>query len=118
MKLAKVSAAGIANSPLIKHISTMAKSETYRSALTGRLVPAPATKSNKITVRDAQGFATRLSDTKGRAPSLEGKYATEPLSQKAAGTYRSAVSGRFVTSEFGTRHPKTTVKESVGNRKD
>ncbi|PLS84594.1 MAG: hypothetical protein CYG60_17115 [Actinobacteria bacterium] len=30
--------------------------------------------------------------------------------------YRSAVSGRYVTSKHGKSHPKTTVKESPGAR--
>ena len=28
------------------------------------------------------------------------------------GHYRSAISGRYVTTEHGKSHPKTTVKES------
>ncbi len=27
-------------------------------------------------------------------------------------SYRSAVSGRYVTAKYGKSHPKTTVKES------
>jgi hypothetical protein len=32
---------------------------------------------------------------------------------KSGGSYRSAVSGRYVTSKYGKSHPKTTVKEST-----
>ncbi len=28
------------------------------------------------------------------------------------GKYRSAVTGRYVSSKYGKRHPKTTVRES------
>jgi hypothetical protein len=30
------------------------------------------------------------------------------------GHYRSAVSGRYVTAQYGQSHPKTTVKEASG----
>lgn len=30
----------------------------------------------------------------------------------SSGKYRSAISGRYVTSKHGRSHPKTTVKES------
>jgi len=33
---------------------------------------------------------------------------------KGGGSYRSAVSGRFVTSAHGRRSPSTTVRESSG----
>lgn len=107
----------IANRRAITHIRLMAKTGTYRSALTGRLVPAPASKSTTITVRDAQGFALKVSKSKGQPSTLVGKYATEPRSTKEGGTYRSAISGKFVTSAFGARHPQTTVKESSGRKK-
>lgn len=31
---------------------------------------------------------------------------------KSGGSYRSAISGRYVTSKHGKANPKTTVKES------
>lgn len=34
------------------------------------------------------------------------------MAKKASGTYRSAVTGRFVTTQYGKSHPTTTVKES------
>ena len=33
-------------------------------------------------------------------------------SGKSSGHYRSAISGRFVTTKHGKANPKTTVKES------
>lgn len=33
-------------------------------------------------------------------------------SPKSGGSYRSAISGRYVTSKHGRSHPKTTVRES------
>lgn len=33
-------------------------------------------------------------------------------SKPSGGSYRSAISGRYVTSKHGKSHPKTTVKES------
>jgi hypothetical protein len=36
---------------------------------------------------------------------------------KSGGAYRSAVTGRFVTSRYGKSHPKTTVKESTKKSK-
>jgi len=33
-------------------------------------------------------------------------------SSSAKGKFRSAVSGRYVSSRYGKSHPKTTVKES------
>lgn len=32
--------------------------------------------------------------------------------KSSGGSYRSAISGRFVTSKHDKSHPKTTVKES------
>lgn len=36
--------------------------------------------------------------------------------KKSSGKYRSAVSGRYVTSKHGKSHPKTTVKESKAGK--
>jgi hypothetical protein len=33
-------------------------------------------------------------------------------SSKGGGHFRSAISGKYVTSKHGKSHPKTTVKES------
>ena len=33
---------------------------------------------------------------------------------KSGGSYRSAISGRYVTAAHGRRSPSTTVRESVG----
>ncbi|SBT53531.1 hypothetical protein GA0070611_6171 [Micromonospora auratinigra] len=34
------------------------------------------------------------------------------MAKKGSGTYRSAVTGRYVTAKYGQSHPKTTVKET------
>lgn len=31
---------------------------------------------------------------------------------KSGGSYRSAITGRYVSTSYGKSHPKTTVKES------
>jgi type 1 glutamine amidotransferase len=79
--------------------------------MTGRIVLAPATKSKTISVKQAQSLAAKIAKDKGLSGSIKGKYATEHPSSKSDGSYRSAVSGRFVTSSYGKRNPATTVKE-------
>ncbi len=37
-------------------------------------------------------------------------------SKASGGHYRSAISGRYVTSKHGKSHPKTTVKESSSKK--
>ncbi|MBB6333653.1 hypothetical protein HD592_000218 [Schaalia hyovaginalis] len=34
------------------------------------------------------------------------------MAKKNSGHYRSAITGRFVTTKYGKSHPDTTVKES------
>lgn len=41
-----------------------------------------------------------------------GKSGGGKSSKSSKGTYRSAVTGRFVTATYGKGHPNTTIKES------
>lgn len=34
------------------------------------------------------------------------------MASKVKGKYRSAITGKYVSSKYGKSHPKTTVKES------
>ena len=36
---------------------------------------------------------------------------------RSGGSYRSAISGRYVTAKHGKASPNTTVRESAGSRK-
>lgn len=48
-----------------------------------------------------------MAKAKGGSKSSGGKSKSS-----GAGRYRSAITGKYVSSKYGKSHPKTTVKES------
>lgn len=73
------------------------------------MLPDLGLRTCRIEAWSIYSYRKELTMAKSRSSGGRSKNSS---AKSAKGKYRSAVTGKYVSSHYGKRHPKTTVRES------